>query len=158
MRKSLIHRLIQFPKIIAIPKRLSIMVTSAREKLAGRQTPTKGNDMKYELSKGLVLTDERPESSYGIPVLVADGVAYGKGDTMPQPWGAAGYDEYGNHTGNGNDCCRQAGVIVKSFVGSIQVGEMSVATFAWIKSFYDENAASQFLPDDNSPRLTIFED
>lgn len=38
----------------------------------------------------MTLTTERGESSYGIPVLVVDGNAYGKDDIMPK-----GHDELG---------------------------------------------------------------
>lgn len=33
----------------------------------------------------ILLTDERAESSYGIPVAIFNGVAYGKSDVIPLP-------------------------------------------------------------------------
>lgn len=92
--------------------------------------------MTLEITKDLTLTDERAESSYGIPVLVTGGIAYGKSDILPAPWGAAGYDAQGNHTGQGEDKCRMAGVVVKNFAASILQGQMDDATFAFVKSFY----------------------
>ena len=37
-----------------------------------------------ELPAGVELTTARAESSYGIPVLVVDGIAHGRADTTPR--------------------------------------------------------------------------
>ena len=44
--------------------------------------------MNINLNSRIALTNERAESSYGIPVLVIDGIAYGKGDDYSAIYGA----------------------------------------------------------------------
>ena len=57
-------------------------------RLLGKERPK----MKYNLTSEIELTDERAESSYGIPVLVIGGNAYGKADLLPAPFCIAGYE------------------------------------------------------------------
>jgi hypothetical protein len=91
--------------------------------------------MKYNLTSEIELTDERAETSYGIPVLVIGGKAFGKADLLPAPFCIAGYDASGNHTGSGDDKCQLAGVLVRAHAGSLHT-PFPTATFNFIKSFY----------------------
>lgn len=90
--------------------------------------------MIHLITTGLELTNERAESSHGIPVLVAIGIALGKSDLLPDPFFCAGYDAAGNHTGRGEDKCKLAGVLVKTHAGSLR--GMDKKTFAFVRSFY----------------------
>lgn len=45
--------------------------------------------MNIELASGISLTTERAESSQGVPVLVIDGTAYGRGEGFGAPLQAA---------------------------------------------------------------------
>ena len=90
--------------------------------------------MTHKITEGLELTDEQAGVSYGIPVLVANGIALGKSDCLPEPFCAAGYDTSGNHTGRGEDKCKLAGVLVKNYASSIL--NMDEKTFNFIKRFY----------------------
>jgi hypothetical protein len=92
--------------------------------------------MKHKLTNELELTDERSESSFGIPVLVVGGGrAYGKSDNLPYPFQVAGHDAEGNHTGNPADKCRLAGVIVQGHAESLH-SIFPTEIYEWIKSFY----------------------
>jgi hypothetical protein len=91
--------------------------------------------MTYNLTNDLTLSDEHAASSNGIPVLLFNGRAFGSADHLPAPFGVAGYDADGNHTGNGGDKCSKAGKIVEAHVGSIP-SNFPTQTYNWIKSFY----------------------
>lgn len=95
----------------------------------------KERTMTYKLTAEIELSDERSESSYGIPVLVIGGNAYGKADQLPAPFCVSGYDALGNHTGNGEDKCRLAGVLVKTHAESL-LSNFPTDTYQFIKRFY----------------------
>jgi hypothetical protein len=40
----------------------------------------------HAINNGVIVTDEHPASSYGIPVLVIDGQAYGDADVIESEW------------------------------------------------------------------------
>ena len=92
--------------------------------------------MTYKLTAEIELSDERAESSYGIPVLLIGGNAYGKADLLPAPFCVAGWDADGNHTGKGSDKCRLAGVLVKAHAGMLS-NYFSSPLYQWIKCFYE---------------------
>ena len=91
--------------------------------------------MKYKITEKLELTDEHAASSNGIPVLVINGVAFGKSDLLPGTFCSAGYDQLGNHTGNGDDKCFLAGILVRGHGRSLNSNFPS-DTYRFIKSFY----------------------
>jgi hypothetical protein len=99
-----------------------------------QQTKGQNETMKTTLIDGMELTNERSESSYGIPVLVINGDAYGRGDVLPEPYCTAGYDQKGNHTGRGEDKCRLAGVLVRAHAHALT--SCTPERYEFIKSFY----------------------